>query len=115
MINMVCNGREYDECLLPLIGATCYEDELSDLPAAPDVSNYLTPEVQIDVRLNFKYFQFNKILNICYFFFLVIQEDTSVYNGNRDSLCFDGMADVEVEKRLKVSKHSTSINISGHI
>lgn len=56
MINMVCNGREYDECLLPLIGATCYEDELSDLPAAPDVSNYLTPEVQIDVRLNFKYF-----------------------------------------------------------
>lgn len=31
-----------------------------------------------------------------------IQDDTSGSNGNKDPLSFDGMADAEVERRLKV-------------
>lgn len=34
----------------------------------------------------------------------MIQDDGSISNGNRDTLPFDGMADVEVERRLKVVK-----------
>lgn len=41
------NGREYDECLLPHIVAAYYEDELTNLPSAPDVGNYLIHEVDI--------------------------------------------------------------------
>lgn len=33
----------------------------------------------------------------------LLQEDPSASNGNKDSLGFDGMADSEVERRLKVS------------
>ena len=33
---------------------------------------------------------------------LAVQDDPSASNGNKDSLGFDGMADVEVERRLKV-------------
>lgn len=34
---------------------------------------------------------------------LFMQDDTSASNGNRDPLSFDGMADAEVERRLKVT------------
>lgn len=34
--------------------------------------------------------------------FCAAQDDASVSNGNRDQPCFDGMADVEVERKLKV-------------
>ncbi|ONK64018.1 uncharacterized protein A4U43_C07F21260 [Asparagus officinalis] len=75
--NVACNVRggffkEYDDTLLPRIAAACYEDEVRDLPSAPDVSNYLISE-----------------------------EETSLGNGNNDLLSFDGMADAEVERRLK--------------
>ena len=32
----------------------------------------------------------------------IIQDDNSIPNGNRDLPAFDGMADAEVERRLKV-------------
>jgi len=47
---MVYNDREYDEVLLPRITATYYEDEMRELPSAPDVSNYLISEVNINVN-----------------------------------------------------------------
>lgn len=31
-----------------------------------------------------------------------VQDDASLLNGNKDPLTFDGMADTEVERRLKV-------------
>lgn len=36
-------------------------------------------------------------------YFTVFQGDASASNGNKDSLKFDGMADAEVERRLKVT------------
>lgn len=36
--------------------------------------------------------------------FRATQDDASASNGNKDPLSFDGMADAEVEKRLKVVK-----------
>ncbi|XP_068640149.1 RNA polymerase II C-terminal domain phosphatase-like 1 isoform X2 [Aristolochia californica] len=75
--NVACNVRgiffkEFDEGLLQRISDVPYEDNMSDFPSAPDVSNYLISE-----------------------------DDASVSNGNRDPLSFDGMADTEVERRLK--------------
>lgn len=34
--------------------------------------------------------------------FCAAQDDASASNGNKDQPCFDGVADVEVERRLKV-------------
>lgn len=47
--NVACNVRggffkEFDDNLLPKIYGICYENEILDLPHAPDVSNYLMPE-----------------------------------------------------------------------
>ncbi|KAG9441000.1 hypothetical protein H6P81_016854 [Aristolochia fimbriata] len=75
--NVACNVRgiffkEFDEGLLQRIPDVLYEDSMCDFPSAPDVSNYLISE-----------------------------DDPSVSNGNRDPLSFDGMADAEVERRLK--------------
>ncbi|KAK8594549.1 hypothetical protein V6N13_015471 [Hibiscus sabdariffa] len=75
--NVACNVRggffrEFDEGLLQKIPEVSYEDDIKDIPSPPDVGNYLVSE-----------------------------DDTSASTGNKDPLAFDGMADAEVEKRLK--------------
>ena len=55
---------------------------------------------QVFAMLIFKHKIYLVILSYC---FTVLQEDASASNGNKDSLSFDGMADAEVERRLKVS------------
>ncbi|XVF87514.1 hypothetical protein PTKIN_Ptkin18bG0126200 [Pterospermum kingtungense] len=75
--NVACNVRggffrEFDEGLLQKIPEISYEDDIKDIPSPPDVGNYLVSE-----------------------------DDTSTSNGNKDPLLFDGMADAEVERRLK--------------
>ncbi|XP_050214577.1 RNA polymerase II C-terminal domain phosphatase-like 1 [Mercurialis annua] len=75
--NVACNVRggffkEFDEGLLQKIPEISFEDDMKDIPSPPDVSNYLASE-----------------------------DDVSAVNGNKDPLSFDGMADAEVEKRLK--------------
>ncbi|XP_059671081.1 RNA polymerase II C-terminal domain phosphatase-like 1 [Cornus florida] len=83
--NVACNVRggffkEFDEGLLQRIPEILYEDDFKDIPSPPDVSNYL-----------------------------ISGDDASTLSGNKDSLFFDGMADVDVERRLKdaVSVSST--------
>ncbi|MBA0819124.1 hypothetical protein Gohar_019583 [Gossypium harknessii] len=75
--NVACNVRggffrEYDEVLLQRIPEISYEDDTKDIPSPPDVGNYLVSE-----------------------------DDSSASNGNKDQPLFDGMADAEVERRLK--------------
>ncbi|KAL0321217.1 UNVERIFIED_CONTAM: RNA polymerase II C-terminal domain phosphatase-like 1 [Sesamum radiatum] len=75
--NVACNVRggffkEYDESLIQRISGVAFEDDTKDMPSPPDVSNYLFPE-----------------------------DDTSASIGNKDAIGFDGMADAEVERRLK--------------
>ncbi|XP_077241726.1 C-terminal domain phosphatase-like 1 isoform X2 [Tasmannia lanceolata] len=75
--NVACNVRggffkEFDDGLLQRIPDVLYEDDMIDFPSAPDVSNYLVSE-----------------------------DDASASNGNKDPLCFEGMTDAEVERRLK--------------
>uniref|UniRef100_A0A0D9W7F4 protein-serine/threonine phosphatase n=1 Tax=Leersia perrieri TaxID=77586 RepID=A0A0D9W7F4_9ORYZ len=76
--NVACNVRggffkEFDEVLLPRISGVQYEDELNDFPSTPDVGNYLISE----------------------------DENAAILNVNKNPLAFDGMADAEVERRLK--------------
>ena len=40
-------GRELDEGILPRISNIFYEDEMN-FPSAPDVANYLSPEVNLE-------------------------------------------------------------------
>ncbi|KAJ8549588.1 hypothetical protein K7X08_033295 [Anisodus acutangulus] len=75
--NVACNVRggffkDFDEGLLQRISEVAYEDDIKQVPSAPDVSNYLISE-----------------------------DDPSAVNGNKYSLGFDGIADNEVERRLK--------------
>ncbi|KAL3519721.1 hypothetical protein ACH5RR_017870 [Cinchona calisaya] len=82
--NVACNVRggffkEFDEGLLQRISEVAYEDDTKEIPCPPDVSNYLISE-----------------------------DDPSASNGNKDSLGFDGMADVEVERRLKEAISASS-------
>ncbi|XWS18342.1 hypothetical protein CRYUN_Cryun32bG0035500 [Craigia yunnanensis] len=75
--NVACNVRggffrEFDEGLLQRIPEISYEDDIKDIPSPPDVGNYLVSE-----------------------------DDNAASNGNKDPLLFDGMADDEVERRLK--------------
>ncbi|XP_022720487.1 RNA polymerase II C-terminal domain phosphatase-like 1 isoform X2 [Durio zibethinus] len=84
--NVACNVRggffrEFDEGLLQKIPEISYEDDIKDIPSSPDVGNYLVSE-----------------------------DDPSASNGNKDPLLFDGMADAEVERRLKeaISAASTA-------
>ncbi|KAL0398639.1 UNVERIFIED_CONTAM: RNA polymerase II C-terminal domain phosphatase-like 1 [Sesamum radiatum] len=82
--NVACNVRggffkEFDDGLLPKISGVTYEDDTRDVPSSPDVSNYLISE-----------------------------DDPSASNGNKDSLGFDGMADAEVERRLKEATSASS-------
>ncbi|CAO2043106.1 unnamed protein product [Urochloa humidicola] len=81
--NVACNIRggffkEFDEGILPRIGEVRYEDEVDGIPSAPDVSNYLISE----------------------------DENAAASNINKDSHAFDGMADAEVEKRMKEASSS---------
>ncbi|KAL8162062.1 hypothetical protein V2J09_013551 [Rumex salicifolius] len=83
--NVACNVRggffkEFDDGLLPLVSEVVYEDDIKDIPPPPDVSKYLVPE-----------------------------DDTSVANGNREPTCFDGMADAEVERRMKEAITSSAV------
>ncbi|KAK3018861.1 hypothetical protein RJ639_004426, partial [Escallonia herrerae] len=82
--NVACNVRggffkEFDEGLLQRIPEVGYEDDVKDIPSPPDVSNYMVSE-----------------------------DDASTMTGNKDSVFFDGMADVEVERRLKDSISASS-------
>uniref|UniRef100_A0A0R0GWL5 protein-serine/threonine phosphatase n=1 Tax=Glycine max TaxID=3847 RepID=A0A0R0GWL5_SOYBN len=75
--NVACNVRggffkDFDDGLLQKIPQIAYEDDIKDVPSPPDVSNYLVSE-----------------------------DDGSISNGNRDPFLFDGMADAEVERKLK--------------
>ncbi|KDP20941.1 hypothetical protein JCGZ_21412 [Jatropha curcas] len=83
--NVACNVRggffkEFDEGLLQRIPDISYEDDFNDIPSPPDVSSYLISE-----------------------------DDASTSNGHRDPLSFDGMADAEVEKRLKEAISAASL------
>ncbi|KAL8192488.1 hypothetical protein R6Q57_027673 [Mikania cordata] len=82
--NVACNVRggyfkDFDDGLLQRINEVAYEDEMKDI-LPPDVSNYLISE-----------------------------DDVSVLNGSKESLGFDGMSDVEVERRLKEAMASSTI------
>nr|VDC83144.1 unnamed protein product [Brassica rapa] len=65
--------RDFDDSLLQRIAQISYESDVEDIPSPPDVSHYLVSE-----------------------------DESSGLNGNKDPLAFDGMADAEVERRMKV-------------
>lgn len=82
--NVACNVRggffkDFDDGLLQRINEVAHEDEIKDI-LPPDVSNYLISE-----------------------------DDASALNGGKEPLGFDGMADVEVERRLKEAVASSTI------
>ncbi|KAF5764995.1 putative protein-serine/threonine phosphatase [Helianthus annuus] len=82
--NVACSVRggffkDFDDSLLQRINEVAYEDEIKDI-LPPDVSNYLVSE-----------------------------DDASALNGNKEPLGFDGMADAEVERRLKEAIASSTI------
>ncbi|KAM3305929.1 RNA polymerase II C-terminal domain phosphatase-like 1 isoform X2 [Capsicum chacoense] len=64
---------DFDGGLLQCISEVTYENDIKKVPSAPDISNYLISE-----------------------------DEPSAVNRNKDSLRFDGMADNEVETRLKM-------------
>ncbi|CAK9321014.1 unnamed protein product [Citrullus colocynthis] len=75
--NVACNVRggffkEFDEILLQKISDISYEDGVNDIPSPPDVSNYLVSE-----------------------------DEYSLSNGNKDMPTFDGIPDMEVDRRMK--------------
>ncbi|KAM7525108.1 hypothetical protein LguiA_015010 [Lonicera macranthoides] len=74
------DNREFDEGLLQRIAEVQYEDDIKDIPSTPDVSNYLISE-----------------------------DDVSAQNATKDSVGFDGMADAEVERRLKDAISASSV------
>ncbi|KAJ7946959.1 RNA polymerase II C-terminal domain phosphatase-like 1 [Quillaja saponaria] len=83
--NVACNVRggffkEFDEGLLQKIPEIAYEDDIKNIPSPPDVGNYLVSE-----------------------------DDASATNGNKDLVSFDGMADAEVERRLKDAISASSV------
>ncbi|XP_019433420.1 PREDICTED: RNA polymerase II C-terminal domain phosphatase-like 1 isoform X2 [Lupinus angustifolius] len=85
--NVACNVRggffkEFDDGLLQKIPQIAYEDDIKVALSPPDVSNYLVSE-----------------------------DDVSASDGNRDPILFDGMADAEVERRLKEAIMSAASSI----
>ncbi|XP_009137204.2 RNA polymerase II C-terminal domain phosphatase-like 1 [Brassica rapa] len=72
--------RDFDDSLLQRIAQISYENDVEDIPSPPDVSHYLVPE-----------------------------DDSSGVNGNKDPLVFDGMADAEVERRMKEAISGSSV------
>ncbi|XP_030480292.2 RNA polymerase II C-terminal domain phosphatase-like 1 [Cannabis sativa] len=94
--NVACNVRggffkEFDDCLLQKIVEVSYEDDIKDVPSPPDVSSYLVSEDDGSASGS---------------------AAAAAANGNRDLPVFDGMADAEVERRLKeaLSAVSSAIN-----
>ncbi|XP_042042010.1 RNA polymerase II C-terminal domain phosphatase-like 1 [Salvia splendens] len=82
--NVACNVRggffkEFDDGIMQRISEVAYEDGIRDLPSVPDVGSYLVSE-----------------------------DDPLASNGNKDSVGFDGMADAEVERRLKEAMLASS-------
>nr|GEV40877.1 RNA polymerase II C-terminal domain phosphatase-like 1 [Tanacetum cinerariifolium] len=82
--NVACNVRggffkDFDDSLLQRINEVAHEDDIKDI-LPPDVSNYLISE-----------------------------EDASNVNGSKEPHGFDGMADAEVERRLKEAIASSTI------
>ncbi|KAK9289962.1 hypothetical protein L1049_008124 [Liquidambar formosana] len=88
--NVACNVRggffkEFDENLLRRISELFYEDDVVNLPSAPDVSNYL------------------------------MSEDAGfVPNGNTNAPIMEGMNGAEVEQRLNQSDEKNIIVSSSH-
>ncbi|RID72688.1 hypothetical protein BRARA_C04568 [Brassica rapa] len=72
--------RDFDDSLLQRIAQISYENDVEDIPSPPDVSHYLVSE-----------------------------DDSSGLNGNKDPLAFDGMADAEVERRMKEAVSGSSV------
>ncbi|KAK9064244.1 hypothetical protein SSX86_015624 [Deinandra increscens subsp. villosa] len=86
--NVACNVRggffkDFDDVLLQQFNEVAYEDEIKHILPL-DVSNYLVSEVSD-------------------------QKDGSALNGSKEPFGFDGMADVEVERRLKEAIASSTI------
>lgn len=84
--NVACNVRggffkDFDDGLLQQITEVAHEDDIKDIPLPPDVSNYLISE-----------------------------DDASALNGSKEPLGFDGMADAEVERRLKDAIAASTIS-----
>ncbi|XP_042038794.1 RNA polymerase II C-terminal domain phosphatase-like 1 isoform X2 [Salvia splendens] len=82
--NVACNVRggffkEFDDGIMQRISEVAYEDDIKNLPPVPDVGSYLVSE-----------------------------DDLLASNGNKDSVGFDGMADAEVERRLKEAMLASS-------
>ncbi|KDP24468.1 hypothetical protein JCGZ_25032 [Jatropha curcas] len=88
--NVACNVRgcffkEFDENLLRRISEVFYEDEVINLPPAPDVSNYM------------------------------MSEDAGVVpNGNSNAPFHEGMSGVEVERRLNQLDEKNAIDSAAH-
>ncbi|KAL2930511.1 RNA polymerase II C-terminal domain phosphatase-like 2 [Bienertia sinuspersici] len=89
--NVACNVRggffkEFDENLLRKIFELSYEDEMSDLPSPPDVSNYL------------------------------ISEETGfVANGNTSAPMTEGISGAEVEQRLSQLDEKTAVDSDNNL
>lgn len=104
-INFEFDNREFDDGLLQRIPEISYEDDLTDIPLPPDVSNYLVSEVSTNAPYPCFFVCLHPCLNFLFanVILFVVQDDASLMNGNKDPLTFDGMADAEVERRLKVN------------
>uniref|UniRef100_A0A7N0V050 protein-serine/threonine phosphatase n=1 Tax=Kalanchoe fedtschenkoi TaxID=63787 RepID=A0A7N0V050_KALFE len=75
--NVACNVRggffkDFDDALLRRVDEASFESDAKDIPFSPDVSNYLVSE-----------------------------DESAALNVTKNPTNFDGMADVEVERRLK--------------
>ncbi|WOL04706.1 RNA polymerase II C-terminal domain phosphatase-like 2 [Canna indica] len=82
--NVACNVRggffkEFDENLLQKIFELNYENEIVDLPNAPDVSDYL-----------------------------IIEDTNNLQNNNREAPIMEGMTGSETERRLNQLVHLTN-------
>uniref|UniRef100_A0A2P2M1I3 protein-serine/threonine phosphatase n=1 Tax=Rhizophora mucronata TaxID=61149 RepID=A0A2P2M1I3_RHIMU len=88
--NVACNVRgcffkEFDENLIRRISEVFYEDEVTNLPPSPDVSNYM------------------------------MSEDASfVPNGNGITPIAEGMSGVEVEQRFNQTDEKNAIDAASH-
>ncbi|CAM8996288.1 unnamed protein product [Rhodiola kirilowii] len=84
--NVACNVRggffkDFDDGLLKRVNEVSFEDDAKGIPFSPDVSNYLVSE-----------------------------DDSTALNVTKDPSNFDGMADIEVERRLKEAVLGSSSN-----
>lgn len=90
------NIREFDENLLRRISNIFYEDEVVNLPCAPDVSNFLISEVQWS-----DYFFLICCLNSLSIWFILLCQDASfIPNGIANAPIAEGLHGPEVAQRL---------------